>query len=91
MNSVGKGGAVGPVKGLAPAHFFPLESGLPAKSQLCNDYKLLSTVHVFYLYGHAGLYSMTGETKPIMADPYFPSTIHNDLVNPIMTRSQSKA
>ena len=53
--------------------FFPLESGLPAKSQLCNDYKLLSTVHVFYLYGHAGLYSMTGETKPIMADPYFPS------------------
>ena len=25
MTSVGKGGAGGPAKGLAPAHFFPLE------------------------------------------------------------------
>ena len=30
MTSVGKGGAGGPAKGLAPAHFFPLEGTVRA-------------------------------------------------------------
>ena len=41
-------------------------------------------VLIIALYGHSCLCFMTCETEPIMADPYWPSKIHNSLVNRIM-------
>ena len=43
-------------------------------------------VHVIAFYGHAGLHVclMTGKAQSIMADPYWPSIIHNGLVYLIM-------
>ena len=47
-------------------------------------YNYKSAVHVAALYGPAGLYSMMGKAQTIMAEPLWPSRIHNGLVHPIM-------